>query len=68
LKALSLGEGFGGWMGGRRRRLRVVVRWAAKVWGEERVETVKETVVGVGRLVVSILLEALGDWVVGSYV
>jgi hypothetical protein len=32
------------------------------------VETVKETVVGVGRLVVSILLEALGDWVVGSYV
>ena len=43
----------------RRRRIEMaLVSWAAKVLDSERVETVYDTVVGVGRLMESIVVEA----------
>lgn len=43
-----------------------LVSWAATVLGSERVETVYDTVVGVGRLIESITMEVLSSWALKS--
>lgn len=42
-----------------------LVIWAARVLGSERVETVYDTVVGVGRLMVSIVAKIVRRWASG---